>query len=209
MISMRVSQVIAVILMFTSVQGIFGQQTQATYNLSSALESMTTAILTAQVSNLASVVSLQPLRPTRVQVEACQAGSFSLDDAQTCTLCSMGKYSGATTAVSSATCVSCGAGKYQNITGATREGQCQNCPPNTYFTGTSGESLSVCVPCPAFSGSFSGSGLLQSCVCSPGYSGPNGESCDTHPPHATRGTDCCAGGEQEGLARPATRQYGA
>lgn len=153
----------------------YAQQTQATYNLSLALESMDSqTLLLSQITNLVSVVSLTPLTATTVQVDACQAGSYSPDDAQTCTLCPVGKYSGSVTATSISTCVSCGAGKYQNITGASSESQCINCPANTYFTGTAGASISVCVQCPVYSGSYPGSQLLQSCVCSPGYSGPNG-----------------------------------
>lgn len=152
------------------------QQTQATYNLSLALESMTESLLlSSQVTNLASVVSLTPLTATTVQVDACQAGSYSPDDAQTCTLCPVGKYSETVTATSINTCIACGAGKYQNTTGASSISQCVNCPANTYFTGTGGASLSVCVQCPAFTGSYPGSQLLQSCVCLPGYSGPNGK----------------------------------
>lgn len=168
--------IIALLLLMLTIQPSNAQQTIATYNLSSVLESMDSQTLLSQVSNLVSVVSFTPLSDTTVQVDACQAGSYSPDDAQTCTLCPVGKYSGAITATSINTCVSCGAGKYQNITGASSESQCVNCPSNTYYTGTAGGALSVCVQCPAYSGSYPGSQLLQSCVCLPGYSGPNGES---------------------------------
>jgi hypothetical protein len=155
-------------------QMINSQQTQATYNVSLALESLTDAILLSQVTSLTSVISSTPLTATTVQVDSCLAGSFSPVDAQTCTLCSIGKYSETVTATSINTCIPCSAGKYQNITGASSVSQCINCPVNTYFTGTNGGDLSVCEKCPAFSYSFQGSQLLASCVCLPGYSGPNG-----------------------------------
>lgn len=195
------------IFMTVKIQVAKSQQTQATYNLSLALESMNSTTLLSQVTNLVSVISLTPLTATSVQADACQAGSYSLDDAQTCTLCPTGKYSGVITAVSIDTCVSCGAGKFQNITGASSETQCINCPANTYFTGTSGGSLSVCVECPSFSASFPGSQLLQSCVCNPGYSGPNGKNYFPEILWDSAGMTVCP--PQEAPVRPATHPYGA
>lgn len=157
----------------------YAQQTLATYNISNALESVNTASFTIAslgTSSLLGVDSLIILAPTGVQAESCLAGSYSPSDAQTCTLCPTGTYSQATTATSIDTCISCGAGKYQNMTGASSESHCINCPANTYFTGTRGTSISVCTPCPIFSTSFPGSQLPESCICAPGYSGPNGEN---------------------------------
>lgn len=156
------------------------QQTSGTYNLSNALESLTASTLLTQVKTSTggqAIVNatVTALTPTTVQVDACLAGSYSAADAQTCTLCPAGKYSAAITATSIDTCVACVSGKYSNATGAGSVASCVNCPANTYFTGTGGSSLGVCVACPAFSGSYEGASLLQWCVCSPGYSGPNGE----------------------------------
>lgn len=154
------------------------QPTRATYNISNALESVnanTFLLATPALSNLLAVDSLTVLTATGVQVYACLAGSYSPDDAQTCTLCPTGTYSQTITATSINTCIPCSAGKYQNITGASRVDQCLNCPSNTYFNSTAGTSISACIPCPPLTLSFPGSQLLQSCFCSPGYSGPNGK----------------------------------
>jgi len=155
------------------------QQTLSMYNLSNALESLTSNALITQVKTSTggqaiTTASVTALTPTTVQVDACLAGSYSGADAQTCTLCPAGKYSAAITATSSDTCVACGPGKYSNTTGAGSAASCVNCPANTYYTGSGGASVGVCVACPAFSGSYEGAPLLQWCVCLPGYSGPNG-----------------------------------
>ena len=154
------------------------QQTSATYNISNALDSVnanTFLSATPGLSNLLAVNSLTVLTATAVQVESCLAGSYSPDDAQTCTLCPTGTYSQTVIATSINTCIPCSSGKYQNITGASSTGQCLDCPSNTYFNRTAGTSISVCDPCPPLTLSFPGSQLLQSCFCAPGYSGPNGK----------------------------------
>jgi hypothetical protein len=112
-----------------------------------------------------------------VQVDACQPGYYSYDDAQTCTACAAGKYSPTITAVSIDTCIPCESGKYSGTVGANSSTTCLSCPNSTYFSGSAGTSLSVCVACPANSSSYSGSKLIQACVCLPGFVGPNGGPC--------------------------------
>lgn len=152
------------------------QQTLVTYNITDATESMNfTVTWTSRVSNLISVPMFTELSETTVRVDVCITGSYSHVDSQTCTLCPQGKYSPTIAAVSIATCLSCGSGKYQNDTGATSEAQCQLCPINTYNTNQGSGALTECQACPTNSRSAQGSSALTSCVCAPGYSGPNGK----------------------------------
>ena len=153
------------------------QRASVVYNISDASEALDATSLLAQISSLSSVTSLSPLTASTVTVDSCPAGTYSPVDSQTCTLCPVGKYSTFITATSIDTCVSCGAGKYSNALGASSETTCRNCPADTYFTGTGAPSISSCVACPQFSSSYEGAPLLQWCICLPGYSGHNGNSC--------------------------------
>lgn len=114
---------------------------------------------------------------TTMQVEACVAGFFSYDDAQACTACGAGKYSGAYAAGESGTCVLCDAGKYSTSIAATASAVCTDCPAGTYYDGAGGQSLGVCASCPGNASSYAGSKLLQACVCNGGYQGANGGAC--------------------------------
>ena len=148
----------------------------ATYNAINALDSTTSEILLAQVSNLRQLYPPIITSTSLVSVvgQTCVAGGYSLIDSQSCMLCVAGKYSVTVSATSVNTCLSCGLGTYSNVTGAGGPSTCLQCPANTYNAVISGASLAACLPCPAFSGSYVGSQLLQSCVCLPGYSGANG-----------------------------------
>ena len=155
-------------------------QVQVTYDIMNALESLTTGVILASsppVDYLLSIQSLTPLTATAVEAEACPAGTYSGPDSQTCSLCQPGTYSQAVTATSQGTCVACSLGKYSNTSGASTPSVCTDCPPNTYGNTLSAPSLDLCLPCPISSYSYQGSQMLQSCVCLPGYSGPNGGSC--------------------------------
>ena len=154
------------------------QQTSVTYEITDALESLTANVLLSAVpplDNLLYVQSLTPLTLTTVLVEACDAGAYSGIDSQTCSLCQAGSYSETVTATSQDTCIPCGTGKYSNASGASSPTFCKDCPVNTYGLSTGTFSIELCLPCPTNSFSYQGSQMLQSCVCLPGYSGPNGE----------------------------------
>lgn len=110
-------------------------------------------------------------------VDACPAGYFSYADAQACTSCGAGKYSGTVTATTEQTCISCEAGKYSASLAASSVDTCANCPANFYFSGSGGASIAVCLECPSNSSSYAGSKLVQACICNGGYSGPNGGPC--------------------------------
>jgi len=143
------------------------------------VDSMTASTITALNLPSATLALFDPGSAafTTVLVDACLAGYYSYDDAQTCTACSAGTYSAVVTAVSINTCASCESGKYSSTVGANSSGTCLNCPNATYFSGTGGASLGVCVACPADSSSYPGSKLLQACVCLGGFAGANGGSC--------------------------------
>lgn len=152
------------------------QETLVIYNITDASTNMNfTVTWTSRVNNLISVPTFTELSETIVRVNVCLAGSYSHVDSQTCTLCGRGTYSETIAAVSIATCVSCGSGKYQNETGVGSETQCRLCPNHTYNPVIGSVSLTECLACPANSRSAQGSSALTSCVCAPGYSGPNGK----------------------------------
>lgn len=148
------------------------QQTQATYNLTNALES-TLLVGEFRVTGLTEIVSLTPLTATTVQADTCLAGTFSYADAQQCTACGTGYYSTIVTATTKDVCLACAMGKYSNLTIASSPTACTDCPANTYGYAQA-VTLEFCLQCPANTWSYQGSSLITSCVCSPGYSGPNG-----------------------------------
>jgi len=153
------------------------QRALVTYNITNALESLTESVLlqsSPPVNSLLSIQSLTPLTATAVQVEACPAGAYSGVDSQTCSLCAAGSYSEVVTATSIDTCIPCQIGKFSNTSGASSPTACMNCPNNTYGHMMSSPSIESCLPCPANSFSYAGSQMIQSCICLPGYSGPNG-----------------------------------
>ena len=145
------------------------QQTLAMFYIPSASLNMTAGSLsTAGLPSYSSLI-LRETGQMSLQVYECQAGYYSDADAQTCTACQMGKYSGSAVASSSSTCISCESGKYSGAFGAISSAACLDCPNGTYYEGVAGTSLSACLACPANSTSYPGSRLLQACVCWPGY----------------------------------------
>lgn len=114
--------------------------------------------------------------PDNVLADTCPAGSFSEAAAETCISCAAGKYSSNAAATTPDACIACEPGSYSNVTGAASNSTCLQCPQNTYFSGTGGDSASVCLQCPGNSSSYESSKTIFSCVCNPGYAGPNGVS---------------------------------
>jgi hypothetical protein len=154
--------------------GVESQYTIAAYNISNASVGLNASKIQSQLSNVSSV-SINATSDIYVYVETCPQGSYSIVDSQTCSACPAGKYSTTPLASSPSVCVNCESGRYSISLGASSSATCLSCPNNTYFTGTGGTNSSVCVACPVNSWSYEASKLLQSCVCNPGYSGPNGE----------------------------------
>lgn len=170
--------VLAVACVILLARPVGGQQTEATYFIPGASTSMTTASLAgAGLPSYSALTLTEQTGVVTVGVEACPAGAYSLEDAQVCTLCPAGKYSGTVTATSSATCVSCDAGKYSTTAGASSSIACIDCQNGTYSETVGASLASTCLTCPANSSSYPGSKLLQACVCIPGYAGPNGAAC--------------------------------
>lgn len=149
---------------------------EASYDVVATFLEFSSASLAQAVLPAYSIATVTRLNAT-LQVDACIAGYYSYDDAQTCTACVAGKYSGTYTAPTVDTCIPCESGKYSTAIAATASSTCKDCPAGTYFEGTGGQALSVCLACPANSSSYNGSKLLQSCICNPGYQGPNGGPC--------------------------------
>jgi hypothetical protein len=149
--------------------------TITSYNISGGKGTLNVSVIQATLSNVVTI-SLNSTSSVAVLVESCQAGTYSLLNSQTCNACPKGKYSSTVLANSPDTCLSCEAGKYSNATAAANNMTCLSCPANTYFSGTAGTDISVCVSCPANSWSYEASKLLDSCICSPGYSGSNGKN---------------------------------
>ena len=169
--------VVEVACIFLLSRPVEGQQTEAQYVISGASTNMTVDTLAGAGLPSYSLLTLTDLTSVVVGVDACPAGAFSLDDAQVCTLCPAGKYSGTVAATSSATCISCDAGTYSTAAGASSAQTCANCPNGTYSTTIGASVAETCLPCPANSSSYTGSKLLQACVCLPGFSGSNGGVC--------------------------------
>lgn len=167
---------VTVIAFFWVVPG--GVQSQsftiATYNISNASTGWNASNIQSRLSNVSSI-TLNTTSDVSVLVETCPMGTYSLADSQTCSACPPGKYSTTPLASSSSVCVSCESGRYSTTLGASSSATCLACPNNTYFAGTGGVNISVCMACPVNSWSYEASKLLQSCICSPGYSGANGE----------------------------------
>jgi hypothetical protein len=156
--------------------------------------------------------------PDGVECTACGAGGFKdTNGSAACTLCSQGKYSTATAAISEATCINCpsythsgaGSGLLTNCTcnkgytgpdgvactacgaGGFKDtngsAACTLCSQGKYLTATAAIVQDTCVSCPSDTHSGAGSMLLTSCTCNKGYTGPDGAAC----------TACVAGSYKE------------
>ncbi len=87
----------------------------------------------------------------------------------TCSRCTPGTYNSELGAIA---CSKCTAGKYsQNYTASSNE-VCKTC-----MVGYSAEGRSQCELCPENAIALPGSAVLQDCKCVPGYTGPNGGTC--------------------------------
>ena len=155
-----------------------GQYTVASYNITATKDSVNTTAVGEVLADpglaFITVVSVS-YSEAEVVISTCPAGAYSVADSETCSLCVAGEYSSAVEATSVDTCVACDPGSYSNTTGAPSIAMCIPCPANTYFEGTGGASASVCLECPVHSSSYASSKLRSSCICDPGYAGPNGE----------------------------------
>jgi len=103
---------------------------------------------------------------------ACPANSGHALAAQTAVgscLCNLGF-----TGPNGGTCVSCVAGKYKTGAGSAA---CTDCDANTYSAATGATDASACLECPSSTQSVGGSTAQTSCVCNPGFTGPNGGTC--------------------------------
>jgi hypothetical protein len=94
------------------------------------------------------------------------AGSNELTDCQ----CNAG-YSG----LDGDTCTACGSGHYKPEVGAA---VCSNCPADHYQPDAAKTALSDCKTCGPNSLSSVANALQASCQCAPGYTGPNGGTCE-------------------------------
>ena len=91
---------------------------------------------------------------TNLATCVCSAGAAGPGGGPTCTLCAAGKFQASTAA---ALCDDCLPGKYLGSLGNVIDTACLRCPDNT--------------------GNNAGSVALSTCICYPGYTGPDGLTC--------------------------------
>ena len=144
-----------------------------------------------------------------MQCAVCIAGTYKdVNGSALCALCTQGKYSTPTAAISEATCQGCpshtsspdGSGLLTNCTcnkgytgpdgvtcaaciagtykGVNGSAPCSLCPQGKYSTETGGMLESTCSQCPAYTRSADGSSMLTNCTCNKGYTGPDGAECE-------------------------------
>jgi len=157
------------------------QTAQADYILPGSLASLTASALDALYADwtpfnylTANVTALSDITVTAV---ACQAGTYTPANSQTCTSCPKGTYSDKLAAPDASTCLACPSGTYSDKLGVTSPADCTTCPSNTYYEGTGGTSQDNCQACPANTNSNQPQ-LRQNCICNDGYTGPGGEHAD-------------------------------
>ena len=143
--------------------------------------------------------------PDGSECEACTAGGFKdVNGSAACMLCTRGKYSTATAAISEATCQGCPSYTYSGpgssvlsncscvvgytgpdgmectacIAGTYKDvngsAPCSLCPQGKYSSGTGEAWEAACTGCPYDSYSPDGSSLLNNCSCNKGYTGSYG-----------------------------------
>ena len=175
----RAKRVILVVLLSVCNPSQCQQYTLATFNIPGVSSKVDFASIGSSLSEpVLGFVSVTSITYTsdKVLADTCPTGSFAVEASETCTMCAAGKYSSTPVATGPDTCIACEAGSYSNVTGAASKSTCLQCPPNTYFSGIGGASASVCLSCPGNSSSYESSKTIFSCVCNPGYAGPNGEN---------------------------------
>jgi hypothetical protein len=121
------------------------------------------------------------------QCTACPAGKTSPYGSTTVDQCVVASADcGAGYTGPAGACTACAAGKYKAVTG---DIACTDCSSNSYSTATAATDVGTCQTCPSNTQSVAGSGTLASCVCNPGYTGPDGQVCSA----------CAAGKYKSGI----------
>ena len=103
----------------------------------------------------------------------CDSGFFTENFGQPtvyCKNCGNGTYN---TQLNATACSKCAAGLYSTSIGAKTGEVCQKCT-----SGFSGEGYAQCDSCPQHATALIASSFLTDCKCNPGYTGPDGGTCE-------------------------------
>ena len=103
----------------------------------------------------------------------CNSGFFTKNFGEStayCKTCGNGTYN---THLNATACSKCAAGLYSTAIGAKTGEVCQKCT-----SGFSGEGYAQCDACPPHATALIASSFLTDCKCDPGYTGPNGGTCE-------------------------------
>jgi hypothetical protein len=104
----------------------------------------------------------------------CSAGSYTyLTGVTQCMLCDAGTFSTVVGATASDLCLKCPAGTSSSLTGRGSPTDCESCSPGKY----SAAGAASCMQCPPYGITLQGSVSRFDCICSPGYTGPDGGPC--------------------------------
>ena len=102
---------------------------------------------------------------------SCPVNSISQSSSSSITACMC---TAGSSGQNGGSCVLCVAGKYKNTTG---NDTCLDCAASTYSATVGATGTGACLNCPANAVSGAGSGIIGSCVCNVGATGPNGGVC--------------------------------
>jgi hypothetical protein len=103
----------------------------------------------------------------------CNSGFFTENFGEPtvyCQTCGNGTYN---TQLNATACSKCAAGLYSTAIGAKTGEVCQKCT-----SGFSGEGYAQCDACPPHATALIASSFLTDCKCDPGYTGPDGGTCE-------------------------------
>ena len=103
----------------------------------------------------------------------CDSGFFTENFGEPtvyCQTCGNGTYN---THLNATACSKCAAGLYSTAIGAKTGEVCQKCT-----SGFSGEGYAQCDACPPHATALIASSFLTDCKCDPGYTGPDGGTCE-------------------------------
>ena len=100
-----------------------------------------------------------------ILIDICQAGTFSVVGATSCTNCPAGTASNTLGADTAMACHACNAGTWANSGFA----NCSKCVTNHFSPTYKAEIVTRCLTCPPHSTSPIASPQVQSCVCDDGY----------------------------------------
>jgi len=104
----------------------------------------------------------------------CSAGSYNdMIGASSCMRCDAGTFSTTIGATTSDVCIQCPAGTSSSSRGRGSPTDCQLCSSGKYSTA----GAALCSACPPHGITLLGSTSRFDCVCSPGYTGPDGGPC--------------------------------